>query len=82
MFYLAAFPQFITGANQSVTSSFLLVFLHSAINAVWFGAMVLLVSQLATLTRKGAFQRWLKGVTGVVFIWFGIKPGTSYRITP
>ena len=34
MFYLAKFPQFITGANQSVTSSFLLVFLHSAINAV------------------------------------------------
>ncbi|MBT7223697.1 MAG: LysE family translocator, partial [Marinovum sp.] len=52
-----------------------------AINAVWFGAMVLLVSQLATLTRKGAFQRWLKGVTGVVFIWFGIKLA-SYRISP
>ena len=34
MFYLATFPQFITGADQSVTSSFLLVFLHSAINAV------------------------------------------------
>ena len=81
MFYLAAFPQFITWAYQSVTSSFLLVFLHSAINAVWFGAMVLLVSQLATLTRKGAFKRWLKGVTGVVFIWFGIKLA-SYRITP
>ena len=81
MFYLAAFPQFITGADQSVTSSFLLVFLHSAINAVWFGAMVLLVSQLATLTRKGAFKRWLKGVTGVVFIWFGIKLA-SYRISP
>ena len=81
MFYLAAFPQFITGANQSVTSYFLLVFLHSAINAVWFGAMVLLVSQLATLTRKGAFQRWLTGATGVVFTWFGIKLA-SYRITP
>ena len=43
--------------------------------------MVLLVSQLATLTRKRAFQRWLKGVIGVVFIWFGIKLA-SYRITP
>ena len=78
MFYLAAFPQFITAGQTSAASSFLLVFLHSMINALWFGAMVLLFSKLTSVARNGRFQRWLKGVTGVVFIGFGLKLA-SYR---
>ncbi|WP_189436030.1 LysE family translocator [Pseudovibrio japonicus] len=73
MFYLAAFPQFISLGEASAASSFLLVSLHSAINAVWFGAMVLLLGKLTSLARTGSFQRWLKGITGVVFIGFGVK---------
>ncbi len=73
MFYLAAFPQFITIGETSAASSFLLVFIHSVINAVWFGAMVLLFSNLTAAARSGTFQRWLKGVTGVVFVGFGLK---------
>ena len=73
MFYLAAFPQFITVGETSATASFMLVFIHSLINGVWFGAMVLLFSTLSAVAQKGAFQRWLKGVTGVVFIGFGVK---------
>lgn len=73
MFYLAAFPQFITVGQTSATASFTLVFLHSMINAVWFSAMVMLFSSLTTVARNVTFQRWLKGVTGVVFIGFGLK---------
>jgi len=73
MFYLAAFPQFISIGETSAASSFLLVFLHSMINAVWFGVMVVLFSKLSTLARDGNFQRCLKGVTGVVFVGFGVK---------
>ena len=73
MFYLAAFPQFITIGETSAAASFLLVFIHSMINAVWFGVMVLLFSNLTAVARSGGFQRWLKGVTGVVFIGFGLK---------
>ena len=73
MFYLAAFPQFISIGETSATASFTLVFIHSMINAVWFGAMVVLFSTLTTATRNGTFQRWLKGVTGAVFIGFGLK---------
>jgi len=43
------------------------------INAIWFGAMVFLVSKLTGIARSGRFQRWLKGITGVVFIGFGAK---------
>lgn len=76
MFYLAAFPQFITLGETTAAASFMLVFIHSMINAVWFGAMVLLMSRLTAVARNGRFQRWLKGVTGVVFIGFGVKLAT------
>lgn len=73
MFYLAAFPQFITVGETSAASSFLLIFIHSTMNAIWFGAMVLLFARLSRFARQGSFQRWLKGLTGVVFVGFGIK---------
>lgn len=73
LFYLAAFPQFITPVETSVSASFLLVFLHSMVNAVWFSAMVILLTRLTIVARHRRFQRWLKCVTGVVFVGFGVK---------
>ncbi|MEW2913758.1 LysE family transporter [Leisingera sp. JC11] len=73
MFYLAAFPQFITAGETPAASAFLLVALHAAIAALWFGMMVLLFTRLTAAAGSGSFQRWLKGVTGVVFIGFGLK---------
>lgn len=76
MFYLAAFPQFITVGETSAASAFTLVSLHAAINALWFAAMVLLFARLTKAARSGRFQRWLKGVTGAVFVGFGVKLAT------
>ncbi|MEM9030194.1 MAG: LysE family translocator [Pseudomonadota bacterium] len=76
MFYLAAFPQFIPTGDGAAASALLLVCVHAAINAIWFGLMVVLFSRLAAAARGGQFQRWLKGVTGVVFIAFGLKLAT------
>jgi len=73
MFYLAVFPNFLPLNDHRIASAFLLVFLHSMINVVWFGAMVLLFSRLRMVTGSGQFQRWMKGVTGAVFIGFGVK---------
>lgn len=73
MFYLAAFPQFISEAHGAVGASFILVFIHSMLNLIWFSAMVLLLARLTGATRNLTFQRWLKGVTGLVFIGFGAK---------
>ncbi|SIT11146.1 LysE family translocator [Paracoccus saliphilus] len=73
MFYLAVFPQFIPASAHPTASAFLLVFVHSAINVIWFGAMVMLFSRLTGLARSNRVQRWLKGVTGIVFIGFGAK---------
>ncbi|NNF81029.1 MAG: LysE family translocator [Rhizobiales bacterium] len=76
MFYLAAFPQFISQAQGALGASFTLVFIHSVLNLVWFSAMVLLFARLAGAARNSTFQRWLKGVTGVVFMGFGAKLAT------
>lgn len=78
MFYLAAFPQFMATENGAVVSGFVLVTLHCLINAIWFGIMIILFAKLTRMARSGSFQRWLKGVTGAVFIGFGIKLA-SYR---
>lgn len=73
MFYLAAFPQFIATSHAGVASAYLLVAVHAAINLIWFGAMVLMFARLTGLARSGRFQRGLQGVTGAVFIGFGLK---------
>ena len=73
MFYLAAFPQFITVGETTVMSSFLLVSIHSILNAIWFGAMVILLASLSKVASNEIFQRYLKRITGVVFIGFGLK---------
>ena len=76
MFYLAAFPQFITVGETSAASSFMLVSIHAGVNALWFAAMVLLMARLTRVASSGPVQRWLKGVTGVVFLGFGAKLAT------
>ncbi len=78
MFYLAAFPQFMATGAGAVASAFVLVAIHAVLNALWFGSMVALFSRLSKATRSGSFHRWLKGVTGAVFIGFGVRLAT-YR---
>ncbi|MGX1306852.1 threonine/homoserine/homoserine lactone efflux protein [Amorphus suaedae] len=78
MFYLAVFPHFIPVGDPSGMSAFVLVFLHSMINLVWFSAIVVLFSRLSVVARGRRVQRWIKGVTGAVFLGFGYKLAT-YR---
>ncbi|MEM7561622.1 MAG: LysE family translocator [Pseudomonadota bacterium] len=72
MFYLAAFPQFIPLSDAAV-SAFLLVFIHSVINLVWFSAMVLLFARFVGAAKNKIAQRLLKTTTGLIFIGFGVK---------
>lgn len=72
MFYLAAFPQF-RSVGESVYQAYFLVSAHAFINLVWFSVMVLLLSRLKKLASSASFNKWLRSVTGVVFIIFGAK---------
>lgn len=76
MFYVAAFPQFIPHDTVSPASAYLLVIIHASLNMAWFTPMVLLFDRLSTVARSGRVQRWIKGLTGAVFIGFGIKLAT------
>lgn len=76
MFYLAVFPQFIPASDHPVAAAYALVCIHSMINVIWFGLMVALFARLTGIATSVRFQRWLKGITGVTFIGFGIKLAT------
>ncbi len=76
MFYIAAFPQFVPHDSVSPASAYLLVAVHAALNMAWFGPMVLLFDRISAVARGGRVQRWLKGLTGLVFVGFGIKLAT------
>ncbi|WP_029064168.1 LysE family translocator [Labrenzia sp. DG1229] len=73
MFYLAAFPQFIPVGDGAMSAAFTLVGIHALINVAWFGAMVMLLARMSKAAGSPSFQRWLKGVTGLVFMAFGLK---------
>lgn len=73
MFYLAAFPQFIPAGEPAITYAFILVSIHALMNAVWFSQMVILISRLRGFATRHFFQKLLKGVTGIIFIGFGVK---------
>ena len=79
MFYLAVFPQFVphgADGHMAIGSTLALVSIHALLNAIWCGLLVLLLGRVANAARKPGFQRWLKGITGVVFLGFGAKLAT------
>lgn len=76
MFYIAAFPQFMPHGDIAPMGAYLLVVAHAMLNVAWFGPIVLLFDRLSTVARGGHVQRAIKGLTGLVFVGFGIKLAT------
>lgn len=72
MFYLAAFPQFISADSNSF-SAYALVTAHSFVNLIWFSTMVLALSRIKNVANSEKFKGWLNSITGFVFIGFGAK---------
>lgn len=72
MFYLAAFPQFIS-VDASAINAYALVSAHALINVVWFALMVMMLSRVKSVANSAHFKKWLNSVTGVIFIGFGSK---------
>ena len=76
MFYIAAFPQFLPQGAIEPVGAYLLVAVHVLLNVVWFVPKVLLFDRLAMAARGGRVQRYIKGLTGIVFVGFGVKLAT------
>ena len=72
IFYLAAFPQFMS-PGAPAAEAYVLVTAHAVLNLIWFSTMVLLLAKLKGVASSQRFSRWLKSVTGAVFVGFGAK---------
>ena len=71
MFYMAAFPQFISPGDGGFLPALLLVVIHSAINAVWFSLMILFFGYFDRANANPLFQRVMRGITGIALLGFG-----------
>lgn len=72
MFYLAAFPQFMSN-TESALSAYTLVTAHSIVNFLWFTMVILVLSKVKKVTNNTRLKTWLNSITGTVFIAFGSK---------
>jgi len=70
MFYLAAFPQFISPAGGILPA--LLLVIRSALYAVWFSLMILCFGYFDRAGAQVLFQRSMRGITGVSLLGFGV----------
>ncbi|WP_289029082.1 LysE family translocator [uncultured Paraglaciecola sp.] len=72
MFYLAAFPQFISHGDSAL-NAYVLVSAHAIVNFIWFSIMVMALARVKNVANSTRFKTWLNSITGVVFIGFGAK---------
>ncbi|MFM2486438.1 LysE family translocator [Celerinatantimonas yamalensis] len=72
MFYLAAFPQFLT-VNDSPVNAYMLVSAHATINFVWFSLMVLCLSSVKNVMDRPKTKKWLNMIAGTILMSFGVK---------
>lgn len=74
IFYLAAFPQFISFQAGAIESSYILVTVHAIFAALWFSSMVFLIGKSTSFIKSRKIHALLQSATGTVLLWF------SYRI--
>jgi threonine/homoserine/homoserine lactone efflux protein len=70
MFYLAAFPQFISFDPPSYRDAFTLVTIHASIIFFWFLGVTQLVGRLKQLSQQSSLGLWVQRVSGVVLVYF------------
>lgn len=76
MFYVAVLPQLLPIEHINALNVYSLVSLHVVLNALWFCGMILLFGRMKKISNSNHVQKWVKGVTGFIFIGFGAKLAT------
>jgi threonine/homoserine/homoserine lactone efflux protein len=67
LFYLAALPQFASGANAP-SVGVLLIAIHALFGAIWLSFIAFAASRARAIVWNSILLRWLEGVIGVFFI--------------
>lgn len=72
VFYLAAFPQFLSGGDSAL-EAYTLISAHAFLNIVWFSAMVFAFTKVTNVAISPRLKTWFHSLTGAIFIGFGAK---------
>jgi threonine/homoserine/homoserine lactone efflux protein len=67
LFYLAALPQFASGANAPLIGVMLLG-IHAVFGLVWLSFIAFAASRARTITWNSGVVRWLEGAVGAFFL--------------
>lgn len=78
MFYLAAFPQFISIEQASYFDAFRLVAIHASIIFVWFVALTITLNRVKSVA-KPALGKWIQRFSGAIMINFSLLIFTQTR---
>ncbi|MBO9357897.1 LysE family translocator [Bordetella petrii] len=79
VFYVTFLPQFIPAGVSVLGFSLLLAALHAAMGVLWFAVLVAATRPLARWLQHPAVTRALDGLTGMVFLGFGLKLALERR---
>tara|TARA_R110001583_G_scaffold22377_7_gene84004 strand:+ start:2272 stop:2931 length:660 start_codon:yes stop_codon:yes gene_type:complete len=71
MFYLAAFPQFMSFEHPSALHAFSLVTIHASLIFLWFTGLTKTVHKISDMTCLPALGKWVQRISGTVMIYFG-----------
>lgn len=80
LFYYAVFPQITVGAENLVLTSFLLVFIHIVVSAIWFSMVAIALCQLLRSSGSGRIEQWLRKGSGVALIAFSMYFATGVAL--
>ena len=73
LFYVAAFPQFIT-LNHHILSAYLLITIHALIAAIWFSTLTLTISKaFSRFNQNPGFLKIINALSGSLLTGLGVK---------
>jgi len=79
VFYVTFLPQFIPAGVSVLGFSLLLAGLHALMGVLWFAVLVAATRPLARWLQRPSVLRSLDGLTGAVFLAFGLKLALERR---
>jgi threonine/homoserine/homoserine lactone efflux protein len=72
MFYLAAFPQFVSFEAASYSVAFALVAIHACLIATWFVGITLMIDKIKQRAQHSSMGKWVQRLSGSVMIYFSV----------
>lgn len=70
IFYLAAFPQFISPENFSYLAAFSLVAIHAGIIFLWFTGITFAIERIKSSVKNSVVGKWVQRLSGSAMIYF------------